>query len=173
MGCRPSSQGHDLDVDDAEDRALDGPSTEPVHVELSQDRRAPADARRATRDALVRWRLPELVDAVVLAVSELVTNAVRYGRPRVSLELQRQPEQVRVEVHDGDPTEPPTGHGEAGPDAESGRGLTIVQELADEIAVEQVPDDGKIVRVSFDTPPVDAPPVDAPPVGEPPRQAGD
>ena len=144
-------------MDDAEDRALDGPSTDPVHVELSQDRRAPADARRAAREALVRWRLPELVDTVVLAVSELVTNAVRYGRPSVSLDMQRSPEQVRVEVHDGDPTEPPTGRGEVGPDAESGRGLAIVQELADDLAVEQLPDDGKVVRVSFDAPPV-APP---------------
>jgi anti-sigma regulatory factor (Ser/Thr protein kinase) len=145
-----------------DDQAPDALPTEPVHVELAQDRRAPADARRAAREALVRWRLPGLVDAVVLAVSELVTNAVRYGRPQVSLELWRQPEQVRVSVHDGDPTEPPTGGGEAGPDAESGRGLSIVQQLADEVAVEQVPDDGKIVRVSFDVSPVEEQPEGAP-----------
>ena len=130
----------------------EGTSADPVHVELPQDRRAPADARRATQDALLRWRLPELVDAVVLAVSELVTNVVRYGRPPVSLDLRRQPQQVRVEVHDGDPTEPPRARGDVGPDAESGRGLAIVEALADDVAVEQVADDGKIVRVSFDTP---------------------
>ena len=145
-----------------DDQGPDALPTEPVHVELAQDRLAPADARRAAREALVRWRLPGLVDAVVLAVSELVTNAVRYGRPQVSLELWRQPRQVRVAVHDGDPTEPPTGRGEAGPDAESGRGLSIVQELADEVVVEQVPDDGKTVRVSFDAPPVEEQPEVAP-----------
>lgn len=138
-----------------------GAADDPVHVELSQDRHAPGDARRATRDALVRWRLPELVDTVVLAVSELVTNAVRYGRPRVSLDLRRQAEQVRVEVHDGDPGEPPAVSGEVPPDAESGRGLGIVRALADDVSVEQVPEDGKIVRVSFD----------APDVGEPERRA--
>ena len=125
-----------------------------MHVDLAQDRNAPADARRATQDTLVRWRLPGLVDTVVLAVSELVTNAVRYGRPRVSLELRRQAQQVRVDVHDGNPTEPPSLAGEVGPDAESGRGLAIVQALADDVAVEQVPDDGKIVRASFDAPAV-------------------
>ena len=145
-----------------DDEAADRLPSEPVHVELAQDRRAPGDARRAAREVLVRWRLPGLVDAVVLAVSELVTNAVRYGRPRVSLELSRRSEQVRVAVHDGDPTEPPTGDGEAGPDAESGRGLSIVQKLADEVVVEQVPDDGKIVRVSFDVPPGEEPPGPAP-----------
>lgn len=128
-----------------------------MHVDLAQDRNAPADARRATQDALVRWHLPGLVDTVVLAVSELVTNAVRYGRPRVSLELRRQAQQVRVDVHDGNPTEPPSLAGEAGPDAESGRGLAIVQALADDVAVEQVPDDGKIVRASFDAPAVGEP----------------
>lgn len=132
----------------------DGPTasrSEPVHVDLPQDTRAPAQARRATRAALTAWRLPELVDAVVLAVSELVTNAVRHGRPVVSLELlRRSPQQVRVAVHDGDPTEPPLALDAVDPDAERGRGLAIVRELADGIAVEQVSDDGKVVRVDFD-----------------------
>ena len=123
---------------------------EPVHVDLPQDQRAPAQARRATRDALTAWRLTGLVDSVVLAVSELVTNAVRHGRPTVFLELLRRSDRVSVRVHDGDPTEPPGTGGEALSDAESGRGLAIVRELADELAVEQVTDDGKIVRVDFD-----------------------
>lgn len=120
-----------------------------LDVELAQDRRAPGQARRAVREALAGWRLPQLADSVVLAASELVTNAVRHGRPPVSLRLRRRPEQVRLEVHDADPAEPPGAHGEAVPDAESGRGLGIVRALADEVGVDQVADDGKIVRAAF------------------------
>ena len=123
---------------------------EPVHVDLPQDQRAPGQARRATRDALTAWRLTGLVDSVVLAVSELVTNAVRHGRPTVFLELLRRSDRVSVRVHDGDPAAPPGAGGEVTADAESGRGLAIVRELADDLAVEQVTDDGKVVRVDFD-----------------------
>ena len=120
-----------------------------VRVELAQDSRAPGQARRAARQVLVSWRLASLVDTVVLVASELVTNAVRYGRPPVTMELQCEVDQVRLDIHDGNPTEPPGAHGEAPADAESGRGLTIVQALADEVAVEQVEDDGKIIHVTF------------------------
>ena len=132
------------------------PPAEHVHVDLPQDQRAPSEARRAARAALTSWRLPELVDAVALAVSELVTNAIRYGRPTVSVDLARQRSQVRVAVHDGDPTEPPAA-GQAEADAESGRGLAIVEALADDVVVEQIADDGKVVRVDFEAPPTAQP----------------
>ena len=106
----------------------------------------------------MRWRLSHLVDAVVLAVSELVTNAVRYGRPPVFIELQRRPEQVRLAVHDGNPAEPSLepGAAETGTDveAESGRGLGIVHAVADKVNVEQVPGDGKIIQVTFTAEPI-------------------
>lgn len=123
-----------------------------VGVELAEDKRAAGQARRVTRDALERWRLPGLVDAVVLAVSELVTNATRHGRPPVWIGLERQREQVRLDVHDASPAELPDVSGHAAPDVESGRGLEIVQALADDLTVEQVPDDGKIVHVVFGVP---------------------
>ena len=121
-----------------------------VRVQLSQDQRAAGQARGAAREALVRWRLPHLVDAVVLAVSELVTNAVRHGWPPVSVELQRQEQQVHLHVHDGNPVEPPVPADEVDADAESGRGFGIVAAVADDVAVEQVADDGKVVHVVFD-----------------------
>lgn len=130
----------------------DGPvqdGTGAVQVELAQDRRAAGQARRAARDVLVAWCLSGLVDAVVLAASELVTNAVRHGRPPVRMELQRQENQVRLDVHDGNPTEPPTAPADADDVAESGRGMGIVQAVADDVAVEQVEDDGKVVRATF------------------------
>jgi anti-sigma regulatory factor (Ser/Thr protein kinase) len=128
------------------------PVTEAVQVPLDQDERAPAQARRATRDVLVRWRLAALVDTVALAVTELVTNAVRHGRPQVKLELRRGNGQIGVRVHDDDPTEPAAIDGRSvGGNAESGRGLSIVNSLASEVGVVQVPDDGKVVYAWFDS----------------------
>jgi anti-sigma regulatory factor (Ser/Thr protein kinase) len=123
-----------------------------VQVPLDQDDRAPGQARRATRAVLVRWRLPALVDTVLLAVSELVTNGIRHGRPQVALELRLDARQIAVRVHDGDPTEPTAVHGrKAGADAESGRGLSIVSALAVQVGVEQVPGAGKVVYACFNT----------------------
>ena len=126
---------------------------EVVTVELPPGVHAPGDARRATRDVLRRWELPALVDRVVLVVSELVTNSVRYGRPPLRLDLRRLRGCIRVDVHDTVPEEPVL-HGRPGvaDDRESGRGLLIVSAVADDVGVEQVPGDGKHVYASFDTP---------------------
>jgi anti-sigma regulatory factor (Ser/Thr protein kinase) len=88
----------------------------------------------------------------VLAVSELVTNAFRYGRPPVYLVLRRGREGVRVDVHDGEPREPEIGAA-AGQDAESGRGLGIVEALAADVSCDQVSGDGKVVHASFEVGP--------------------
>jgi anti-sigma regulatory factor (Ser/Thr protein kinase) len=127
-------------------------ASELVQVDLRPGPHAPAEARRATREVLGRWGLPALVDRVVLVVSELVTNSVRYGRPPVRLDLRRLRGCVRVDVHDTVPQEPVL-HGRApvDTDRESGRGLLIVSAVADEVGVEQVPGDGKHVYASFDT----------------------
>jgi anti-sigma regulatory factor (Ser/Thr protein kinase) len=127
-------------------------ATEVVHVDLSPGPHAPGDARRATREVLFRWQLPSLVDRVVLAVSELVTNSVRYGRPPLRLDLRLLRGRVRVDVHDTVPEEPALhGRTPVADDRESGRGLLIVSAVADEVGVEQVPGDGKHVYASFDT----------------------
>ncbi len=125
----------------------------PVRMDLPQDARAAGQARRVARAALVRWQLPGLIDSVLLAVSELVTNAVRHGRPPVSMQLERQDERLRLDVHDGSPATAPATVGEAADDAESGRGLAIVLALADDVQVEQVTGDGKILHVTFDRQP--------------------
>ena len=123
-----------------------------VRVDLSPGPHAPGVARRATREVLCRWELPSLVDRVVLAVSELVTNSVRYGHPPLRLDLRRLRGCVRVDVHDA-VAEEPRMHRRAPveDDRESGRGLLIVSAVADEVGVEQVPGDGKQVYASFDT----------------------
>lgn len=69
-------------------------------------------------------------DALELAVSELVGNAVRHGRPPVAYDITVDGDDLLLNVADADPT-PPTGdRGCCEPDAESGRGLFLVAELS-------------------------------------------
>lgn len=132
------------DPDDAEEARV---------VDLGHDLQAPAEARRATREALQDWRLGRLADRVLVVVSELVGNVVEHGDKPVGLTLRRRARSVSVAVHDGsDKTLPPVdGSVREGSLAESGRGLYIVQELADGVTVEQVPGVGKIIRADFQT----------------------
>lgn len=122
-------------------------------VPLGHDLAAPALARRATRQALQDWRLGRLADRVVLVVSELVGNVVTHGGRPVGLTLRRRRRTVSVEVHDGSSRGLPPVDGTVGDGSleESGRGLYIVQQLADDVSVEQVPGDGKIIHADFRT----------------------
>jgi anti-sigma regulatory factor (Ser/Thr protein kinase) len=117
----------------------------PVAVDLPDDRTAASVAREQTRTVLRGWRLPTLLDPLLLVVSELVGNAVRHGRPPVAMLLRRTRGGVRVEVHDEDATAPAKGQGLPGEAAESGRGTFLVEAVSDETGVEQIPGDGKVV----------------------------
>jgi anti-sigma regulatory factor (Ser/Thr protein kinase) len=121
-----------------------------VHLDLPPDGSAARQARHTTRDTLLRWKLPGLVDDLLLAVSELVGNALRHAKPPFALTLRRHTAHIRVDVQDADPT-PPAGVA-ADDERESGRGLLIVNALATEVGVEQIPDDGKTVYARFDEP---------------------
>ena len=120
-----------------------------VRVDLPPDLTAPRAARAEVREALGRWHLLALVDTVTLAVSELVGNAVVHGRPPVRLLLSRGERQLRASVHDRSPGQP--AQAGAPDDAESGRGLAIIDALADDSGVEQAPQGGKIVYATFAT----------------------
>ncbi|MBP0461573.1 ATP-binding protein [Streptomyces montanisoli] len=97
-------------------------------------------ARRHTREVLAaRCVEGELAATVELAVSELVTNAVRHGvcpcgctRGAVSLALLEAGERLRVEVADPSRTPPrwPTGIESVDAEATEGRGLLLVTGLA-------------------------------------------
>ncbi len=95
-------------------------------------------ARATTQVACRAWSISSACEVVVLAVSELVGNAVRHGGSgRLTLRLFMTPRRLRLEVIDsgeGTPTvrTPP-------PDAESGRGLWIISELSTRWGVEPAP----------------------------------
>lgn len=76
------------------------------------------------------WGLSAMVDDAQLLISELVTNGFRYGtRPQLVFRLVIASEVLVVEVDDGSPGRP--GIRDAEPDAVSGRGLVIVEALAE------------------------------------------
>jgi anti-sigma regulatory factor (Ser/Thr protein kinase) len=132
-------------------RVTTEPDSSEVQVDLPGDLTAAREARAATRQVLPRWRLTGLLDPVLLVVSELVGNAVRHGRPPVDLRLRKSGGGVRVDVHDEATLAPRPG--ELGHEAESGRGMLLVDAVSAETGVEQIDGDGKVVWARIDPEP--------------------
>jgi anti-sigma regulatory factor (Ser/Thr protein kinase) len=90
---------------------------------------------------------PDDLQSITLMVSELATNSVRHAQSSFRVEVERTDHRVRVAVHDrGDGTpevQAPTA------DRPSGRGLHIVEVLADDWGVEQGPGGAKAVWFSL------------------------
>ncbi len=86
-------------------------------------------------------------DDAVLVVSELVTNAVQHGEGPVLVRIVTG-EPTRVEVMDARPLD---GLAVAAPDPDrqGGRGLFLVQALADAWGYAETPDGGKVVWAEF------------------------
>jgi anti-sigma regulatory factor (Ser/Thr protein kinase) len=115
-----------------------------------RDRRSVAVARDLTRLTLTDWKVPHRQDDVLLCVSELATNALLHGVPparcfRLDLSLATDGV-LRVEVHDSGPGEIHPAH--PSPYAEHGRGLLLVEALADDWGVRER-DPGKVVWCEF------------------------
>ncbi|MEW1696729.1 ATP-binding protein [Streptomyces sp. NPDC091278] len=113
-----------------------------------RERRSVPLARDFTRRALADWGLDACADDVLLCVSELATNALLHGVPpgrgyRLHLYLER-PGPLRVEVHDSGEGTPAVRE----PSGESGRGLLLVDTLADRWGVGPR-DPGKVVWCEF------------------------
>ena len=68
-------------------------------------------------------------DTVALLVSEVVTNALVHGTGQVRVRVLPLGRGVRIEVHDGS-AQPPALR-RASPDDEGGRGIALVERLAD------------------------------------------
>ncbi|MFD9321709.1 ATP-binding protein [Streptomyces sp. NPDC060053] len=115
-------------------------------------------AREWTRThvATLGWTqtAPELVDSILLAVSELVTNAHVHARSAAQLILTWDEECLHVTVHDASPHLPePRDPGNSAP---GGRGLLLVDALADSWEAYRCPR-GKSVTACFQAPTSPAP----------------
>ncbi|TXS62201.1 MULTISPECIES: ATP-binding protein [unclassified Streptomyces] len=118
-------------------------------------------ARHLALDQLHTWGVPHGTDAsdtAAVIVAELAANAVTHGRvPGRDFELRLRllPGSVRVEVTDTrDGTRPP-GPGDVPPAApldDHGRGLVLVEALADRWEVLDREPPGKTVRAEIDLP---------------------
>ncbi|WEH33867.1 ATP-binding protein [Streptomyces sp. AM 4-1-1] len=111
-------------------------------MSLSQQRRFPrrrtsvGASREFVVSTLAEWGFNDLIDDIELCVSELATNALIHGVPpgrEFSVHLNATADRVRLEVRDSGPGRPVVGS----PDRQacSGRGLFLVNELADEFGV--------------------------------------
>ena len=95
---------------------------------LPVDLRAAATARALLRGAMAERDGTPCADALVM-ISEIVTNAVRYTRSVLHVSMTVDDLTLRVEVTDDNPVVPTASAVDL--DRTSGRGLQIVDELAD------------------------------------------
>jgi anti-anti-sigma factor len=132
--------------------ALDAAVTRPPYLRdelvLAPIRTSPAVARAFVQEVCRYWQLalPDstLVDRAVLLVSELVTNAVVHARTDLRLRVELRGDLLHLAVRDGSPWQlrPAT---IPDPEAEGGRGLWLVDQLARSWGVNRHPDGGKVV----------------------------
>jgi PAS domain S-box-containing protein len=100
----------------------------------STDRRQVRDVRRAVAERCREWGWDERADEVELLVSELVTNAMVHVGGTVSVTVTASTQQLTVSVADTSVLTPLPGGADVWDT--SGRGLSIVSELADDWGVD-------------------------------------
>jgi anti-sigma regulatory factor (Ser/Thr protein kinase) len=160
-----SREGYAVLMDhDADGRLTPGtsrpPSASSPHLQttLAADLAAISAARRGLRERLLEWGLEPIADDVALAAQELLVNAVRHGcrgiptgTSKVTLTAQCTSTELRVAVKDPS-TEVPRCRS-ASADCEDGRGLRLVDEVADRWGAATEPDgSGKTVWLELDVP---------------------
>ncbi|MGW7378348.1 SpoIIE family protein phosphatase [Streptomyces sp. NPDC054794] len=105
------------------------------------DPAAVSQLRSAVNRQLAEWDLEELTFTTELILSELVTNAIRYGREPIRVRLLRDRSLI-CEVSDGSTTSPHLRY--AATTDEGGRGLFLVAQLAERWGTRYTPA-GKVI----------------------------
>jgi serine phosphatase RsbU (regulator of sigma subunit)/anti-sigma regulatory factor (Ser/Thr protein kinase) len=118
------------------------PEDHRIFFRLEPELSAVRHARSLIRDPLKRWGLEDLIDSSELLVSELVTNAIKYANGEVTLRLILEPDTLVCEVHDSSPALPRVL--QVDKDAENGRGLHVVSQVASRWGVRRTTG-GKVV----------------------------
>ncbi|MEW2620394.1 SpoIIE family protein phosphatase [Streptomyces sp. NPDC048106] len=109
--------------------------------QVPSDPAAVSEVRSAVTRALDTWGLEDLAFTTELILSELVTNAIRYGRPPIRVRLLRDRALI-CEVSDRSTTSPHLRY--AASTDEGGRGLFLVAQVADRWGTRYTPN-GKII----------------------------
>ena len=105
-------------------------------------------ARRFVRQTLTAWGLEAVVDAAMLVVSELATNAVLHARSDFTVRLGRDEDgTLRLEVADRSARQPQSRSYGVG--STTGRGLSIVDDLVRDWGVLATPE-GKRIWVQLE-----------------------
>jgi PAS domain S-box-containing protein len=132
-------------------RALPGqtdPGSAPVgglqrFVTLAPAPESASQARRFVAEVLAAAGATSFVDTAALLTSELVTNGIVHAHTELQVVVDATPRWVRVEVVDGNPMLPARrAYDEEAP---TGRGLEMVELLADDFGVQPLDNDGKRV----------------------------
>jgi anti-sigma regulatory factor (Ser/Thr protein kinase)/anti-anti-sigma regulatory factor len=142
---------HFLPLYDTLEQALDHVADRPPYLRdelrLAPSGTAPAAARLYVRDVLEYWRLAlpgqDVIDRAELLADELVTNAVLHARTWVRLRLELRGDLLHIGVGDDSPRLLRLVPDDL--EAESGRGLRMVEELASAWGVRRQADGGKVV----------------------------
>ncbi|WP_238426420.1 amino acid permease [Streptomyces adustus] len=121
--------------------------------EVSTDPEAVGTIRTAVSKQLRDWELDDLEFTTQLIVSELVTNAIRYGGGPIQVRLIRDRALI-CEVSDTGHTAPNLRH--AASDDEGGRGLFIIAQMTHHWGTRYTPT-GKTLWTEQDLPPPDGP----------------
>ncbi|MFJ8024361.1 ATP-binding protein [Streptomyces sp. NPDC096311] len=112
-------------------------SRKPWDLAFTAEPEEVAALRRIMRLHLDLWGLHEVIDAAQLCVSELVSNVITHVGPGTptTLTVSMDGTHLRIEVHDPDPRALPTLL-DAGADSEGGRGMALVDAIADRWGVQ-------------------------------------
>ncbi|MFI9600418.1 SpoIIE family protein phosphatase [Streptomyces sp. NPDC052043] len=139
LDVRPARPVDDIAVLVARTRAL-GPG-QVAEWDVPGEAAAVGDVRASVSRRLAEWGLEELTFATELILSELVTNAIRYGAEPIRVRVLRDRALI-CEVFDSSSTSPHLRH--AASTDEGGRGLFLVAQLAERWGTRYTPT-GKVI----------------------------
>ena len=112
-------------------------SREQIDRTFAADAESVGRARQFARETVDAWGAGDVVESVVLVVSELVTNAIVHTGTPATLDIRLDASCVRLAVEDRYPGRPfPVAIEPSSEDAEQGRGLLITSMLATTWGVE-------------------------------------
>jgi anti-sigma regulatory factor (Ser/Thr protein kinase) len=117
-------------------------------LELAPDPTSPMKARAFVGITLHEWGCDCVEAVAALLVSEVVTNAVKHVRSAAVLSARYEEGRVEVRVRDESDALPMLQ--QTDPEGETGRGLMLVNALADQWGVEPLSGGGKSVYFVLD-----------------------